>query len=79
MSIEMKKKVLVLRDTVSVEEAEGLLSWLQQHPKVKVNLSGCVHLHAAALQVLMAAKNSIAAWPDNVDLRVWLEAALKNK
>jgi len=61
-----------------VEEAEPLLEWLQKKPKAKVDLSKCTHLHTANLQVLMAAKPDVANWPEDIELRAWLEAALKS-
>jgi hypothetical protein len=76
MTIDYKGEQAVFRDVVSVEEAEGLLGWLQNNPAAKVDLSACTHLHPANLQVLMAAKTRIAAWPDDANLRAWLENAL---
>jgi len=77
MSIEYIKKIARLTEFVSVEEAEGLLEWLQANPKGKVDLAACTHLHAANLQVLMAARPNIAAWPENTDLASWLRSALE--
>jgi len=77
MNIEYTKKAARLTGFVSVEEAEGLLEWLQANPKGKLDLADCTHLHAANLQVLMAAKPNIAAWPENADLALWLKGALE--
>jgi len=77
MPIEFKKNNAFLRDVVSVEEAEGLLEWLQKKPAGKVDLSDCSHLHAANLQVLIVAKPVISRWPEDPKLRAWLEGALK--
>jgi hypothetical protein len=79
MPIEYKKNQAVFRDIVSVEEAEGLLEWLQNRPAAKVDIGACTHLHPANLQVLMAARTRIAIWPSDVNLRAWLETALKSK
>lgn len=79
MSIEYEKEVAKLSGIVSVEEAEPLLEWLQTHPKGKVDLSGCKHVHAAILQVLMAAGSEIAAWPENPDFVTWLQGALNQR
>lgn len=72
MSIEYKKNVARLTGVVDVEEAEGLLQWLQAHPQGELDLSACAHLNAANLQVLMAAKPVIAAWPTDESLADWL-------
>lgn len=76
MTITYTKSKAVLSAVVSVEETEDLLAWLQAHPKGKLDLSSCAHLHAANLQVLMAARPSIAAWPKDAGFAVWLRAAL---
>ena len=78
MPIEFKRNRAIFRDEVSVEEAEGLLEWLQKRPGAKVDLSALSHLHTANLQVLMTAKTRIASWPKNVELRAWLEPALNS-
>jgi hypothetical protein len=77
MSIQYQKKIAIFQETIGVEEAEGLLEWLLKNPKGRVNLANCQHLHAANLQVLMAAKPAVAAWPRDISLRAWLESALK--
>lgn len=77
MPIEFKNNCAVFRDEVSVEEAEGLLEWLQKRPTAKVDLSACDHLHTADLQVLMTAKVGVSSWPKKAELRAWLEPALK--
>ena len=79
MPIDYKKNQALFRDIASVEEAEGLLEWLQNKPAAKVDLAACTHLHPANLQVLMAAKSRITAWPTDANLRAWLETALKPK
>ena len=76
MAIEYKKKVVVMSDIVSVDDAEGLLEWLQNKPAAKVDLSTCTHLHPANLQVLMAAQCRVTHWPQDAGLRTWLETAL---
>ena len=77
MSIEFKKNRVIFRDVARVEEAEALLEALQKNPSAKVDLSACTHLHTANLQVLMVARPSIDSWPQNPELRTWLEAVLK--
>jgi hypothetical protein len=79
MAIEYKKNMAVFRDIVSVDEAEGLLDWLQSKPAAKVDMKDCTHLHPANLQVLMAANSRIAFWPADVNLCAWLAPALKSK
>ena len=77
MPIQFKRNRAVFHDVVGVEEAEGLLEWLQSKPTAKVDMASCRHLHTADLQVLMASMPAVSAWPENPELRAWLEPALK--
>jgi hypothetical protein len=79
MSISFKKNIAQLSDVVSVEDAEGLLEWLQKRKNAKIDLSACQHIHAANLQVLMAAKPTISAWPTDAALSRWLQQALSTR
>lgn len=76
MPIEYKKNLVRFRDMASVDEAEGLLEWLQNKPGARVDLTACTHLHPANLQVLMAAGCRDIIWPNDAPLRAWLETAL---
>ena len=76
MAIEYRKNLAVFKDVVSVEEAEALLEWLQKKSAARVDFSACTHLHPANLQVLMAAKPVISAWPADDGLATWLKSAL---
>jgi hypothetical protein len=66
----------VFRDEVTVEEAEGLLEWLQTRLGAKADLAACNHLHTANLQVLISAKTYISNWPKDAGLRAWLKPVL---
>lgn len=79
MSIEFKKNLALFNDVVSVEEAEGLLEWLQKKPAAKVDFSACVHVHPANLQVLMAAGPTVTAWPTDAALASWIKSALAGR
>jgi hypothetical protein len=61
---------------VGVEDAEALLAWLSEHPQATLDLADCTHIHAADLQVLMAAALTVAEWPHDAALAVWLKSAL---
>lgn len=77
MPIHFDDQQAVFSGIVSVEEAESLLEWLQAHPGAPLDLAACTHLHAASLQVLMAAKAHVAAWPQEADLAAWLKTTLQ--
>jgi len=76
MPITYRKKSAIFDSLVTVEDAEDLLQWIQKNPQGKVDLSGCTHLHAANLQVLMATRIAIVALPKDAALKNWLTAAL---
>ena len=76
MPVEYTEEQAALGEIVSVEDGEALFAWLQGRHAAKVDASACVHLHPAALQLLMATAVHIVAWPDDVNLRAWLETAL---
>ncbi|TDP81269.1 hypothetical protein EV672_10854 [Aquabacterium commune] len=59
MGIRYLKKYAALEDIVTVEDAQALFDWLKQQAKPAVNLSKCVHVHAAVLQVLLMVKPQV--------------------
>ncbi len=76
MSLELKQRVARLNGQISADDAENLLEWIQQHPKGKLDLSECRHLHTACLQVLMVTGQKISAWPADNSLAAWLHNTL---
>jgi hypothetical protein len=76
MGLEFRKKLVLLSDSVGVEDAEQLLEWLQGKPAAKVDLSACTHLHPANIQVLLAAGVPVCSWPQDAALVDWLKPVL---
>jgi hypothetical protein len=76
MAMTYNRNVARFSETVGVEEAEAFLAWLHDHPKPKLDLATCTHIHAAQLQVLMASRLPIAKWPNDVAFAAWLKSAL---
>jgi hypothetical protein len=72
MSAKYAKKSVTLEGNITVEEAEALATWLKKNPLATVKLSRCEHLHAAALQVLLALKPRLEGAAQDP----WLRAAL---
>ena len=79
MGIEIHDDRLQATDMLGVEDAEVLLDWLLNHPDGPVDLGACDHLHAANLQVLMATRPRISAWPAHPGLANWLRHALNQE
>jgi len=76
MPIERVADCAQCTGVVSVDDAERLLGLLQDDAPLTVDLSECTHLHAANLQVLMAASPAVVAWPSHAHFAMWLRAAL---
>jgi ABC-type transporter Mla MlaB component len=80
MTIELKDGALVCAGALTVEDAEQLLQLLLERPApsapVEADLAACGHAHSACLQVLMAARVRVSAWPADAALAAWLQAAL---
>lgn len=74
MPIELGDDRAVLSGVCAVEEAEGLLAWVLQHPGAPVETAACNHLHSAVLQVLMACRPPLASLPDTGPLRQIFES-----
>jgi hypothetical protein len=72
MPIEYTRKTAKMSGIVTVEEAESLLEWIQKNPSGRLDLAACSHIHAANLQVIMAARPRIAAMPSDSQLAAWL-------
>jgi hypothetical protein len=75
MTIRYLKKHAALEGVVSVEDAETLMQWLRAQAKPAVHLGKCEHLHAAALQVLLALRPTLVAAPKDARLASALGAA----
>jgi hypothetical protein len=76
MAIIFKKDRVVFSGMADGEDAEKLLQWLQKHPKGKIDLAACTHLHPANLQILMAAQCVLFAKPKDTSFAAWLDSAL---
>jgi hypothetical protein len=53
MTVRAERQVIYLEGSCHVEEAETLLSLLQSGDGDVIDLSGCDHLHAALVQLLL--------------------------
>lgn len=72
MPIAFQDRLAVFHEVVEAIDAEPLWAWMVQGP-AQVDLRTCTHLHAAVLQVLLAARPGIVAWPDDPELRQWMD------
>jgi len=77
MTMEMKDGVLLCAGTLAVDDAEQLLQLVLETADTSADLSACQHVHSACLQVLMAARVRVTAWPEQTVLTDWLRAALE--
>ncbi|MBU3694347.1 MAG: hypothetical protein FGM40_05895 [Rhodocyclaceae bacterium] len=73
MPITFSDDRAVFEGICAVQEAEGLLSWVLEHPGAPVDTAACEHLHSAVLQVLMARRPPIVALPPEGPLQQVLQ------
>lgn len=78
MSIEYGESKAHFCQEVGIDEAEELLQWLQKTPGAEVDLSDCAYMHPANVQVLLASKANVVAWPGPPTWRMWLESAFQS-
>ena len=77
MTMEIKDGVLHCAGTLAVDDAEQLLKLVLDAEQPGADLSACEHVHSACLQVLMAARIRVTAWPEQAVLAAWLRAAIE--
>jgi hypothetical protein len=70
MSVEVDGQVVRLSGRCGVGEAESLLAALTAGA-ARIDLTGCEQLHAAVLQLLMAANVEVTGMPSEF-IRQWL-------
>jgi hypothetical protein len=73
MPVTFTKTMARMVDVCTVEEAMPLLDFLKSTPKARVDLSACVYLHTALLQLLLQARPKISGWPTEPLLARWLQ------
>jgi hypothetical protein len=75
MPIQRTDETILLDGVCAVEDAEVLLQQLQAGAAL-IDWSGCTHLHAACLQLLLAAHLPMQGIPANPALARWLTPIL---
>jgi hypothetical protein len=75
MPFRFAKRTVVAEGSCTVEDALPLLEFLQSHRGVKVDLGPSAHLHTSVVQVLLAARPTIVALPQEAFLARWLSQA----
>jgi len=69
-------EMIVLEGKCPSEEAEMLLQRLLATPDAVVDLQHCDSLHAAVIQVLLAAKPTLQLPPTDTVMGTWLRSVL---
>jgi len=69
-------QLIVLEGACLTEEAEILLQRLLAAPAASVDLQRCESLHAAVIQVLLAAQPTLQLPPADTAIGKWLRAVL---
>jgi hypothetical protein len=76
MTIRRVDQTIFLDGVCAVEDAELLIQRLQEGATA-IDWSACGHLHAACLQVLLAARLPLLGTPANPELARWLAPILR--
>jgi hypothetical protein len=71
MTIRRDNDAVLLEGVCAVEDSELLLQELQAGAAL-IDWSGCTHLHAACLQVILVARLPLRGTPANPALAHWL-------
>jgi hypothetical protein len=74
--VTLNRHVATLTGVVTVDDAEPLAQWLRGTTRPKVRLTGCTHLHTAALQALLAARPAIVGRVADPFLARWIAPLL---
>jgi ABC-type transporter Mla MlaB component len=76
MAVMLDGDIVYLRGECRVEDAETLLSLLQQDTARQVDLSAVRHIHAAVLQVLLRCRPRLSGSATDRFVNLWLEPLL---
>jgi hypothetical protein len=76
MPVRRVKPTLFLEGECGYADAEVVLGWLSEGSRALVDLRACTHLHAAVLQVLLAARVRVKRAPRDPFLRRWIAPLL---
>jgi hypothetical protein len=79
MSVLLEAGKISLRDNCPVEDAEPLLTLLQNHPGCPIDIGNATNLHAAVLQVLLAFRRELTGQARDPFLLKWIVPALADR
>jgi len=79
MSVRFEDGVIILEGDCQVDEAEQLLELLLAEPAAAVDWSGCVQLHTALLQVLLAIRPVVVGSPESQFFRRWIAPLVRQR
>jgi len=74
MTISYAAGVIALTGACGVEEAEGLLGFLENHPDAPVDIQAATTIHTALWQTLMIFRPQIAGSPGSPSIAAILPA-----
>ncbi|MEE3622437.1 hypothetical protein UCD39_00295 [Nitrospirillum sp. BR 11752] len=72
MTVIVDGALIRLAGTCGAEDAEILLSRLQEAPESQIDVSASRHLHGAVVQVFLALRPTVRGMADDVFLRDWV-------
>ncbi|MBB6251194.1 hypothetical protein [Nitrospirillum iridis] len=72
MTVVVENDFIRLEGACAAEDAETLVSALQGAADPIVDVSRCLHLHGAVVQVLLAFRPSVRGMAEDIFLRDWV-------
>lgn len=75
MSVIYEEGLVRFEGHCEVHEAESFADWLRANPSSRLDLSRCIHMHTALLQLVLTFRPELEGSPDDVWLRRILDAA----
>ncbi len=67
--LRLTDRLATVSSVLTVDDVEPFVAWLRAHPRGRVDLRDCSHLHTGALQALLLFRPALAAPPGDTFLR----------
>lgn len=73
MAIEYLENKAIFKEVVTIEEAEELFNWLLSQDEVEIDMTECIHIHTAILQLIHLFKSKLKLkLSADSDLQTWI-------
>lgn len=77
MPVRYEEDTIHMDGFCAIDEAEELVRFLEEHPKSRVELSQCQHMHTALLQLLLSYRVELRGEAYNPFISKWIVPLLR--